>query len=97
MSAGRLVSIFCTLHLARFLGLFPAGQDIHTQKEIVFFLSSVHSTTGKLSHNEIGLDGSLEPVGYGCEGIECGFYTTVVTSGSLTEGSSGSGLISFGE
>ncbi|KAK2076840.1 hypothetical protein QBZ16_005066 [Prototheca wickerhamii] len=52
-------------------------------------------TTGKLSHNEIGLDGSLETVGYGCEGIECGFFTTVVTSGSLTEGSSGSGLISL--
>lgn len=32
-----------------------------------------------------------------CDGIECGYYSTVLTRGGLAEGSSGSGLINTGK
>lgn len=69
---------------------------VHAQRIVSSFLPD-HSTTGKVNYTEFNLDGSLEPVGDNCEGIECGFYSTILTSGALAEGSSGSGLINFGE
>ena len=69
---------------------------VHAQRIVSSFLPD-HSTTGKVNYTEFNLDGSLEPVGDDCEGIECGFYSTILTSGALAEGSSGSGLINFGE